>query len=1804
MLKYLFAVFIFCFFSIFSVESWNDSAIFEGNDSELAIEFDDFPNNSTPDLESLFEDSPAIVAKEFKDFSEVPDSADTIDQQSEFALDFHAFPSTVVNGCVNVMSGDYQEATVDFSLPGSLPLELQRYYCGSRKCEKYSFLYGWQLTHGAKLLFYKSKHNHDNAILKGGDRHGIHFKGDRHDRIFSCNESLFKNCMTNCSFGEISAKNNVKNDLLYKYHEAFDLVTADQTCYAFAKSSHDPEREHNTHGYRLEKVHFPKGHSYQYSYGQTFGMPISIQLLNRNGTEIAGLKLQTNPSQYQFLRHPELTYLTSTGEKIGYRFMLYGDHYRAILTEVTPPHSPKIKYSYGLIGGHYKQKRVRKRELPDNRVLEITYDKNDKVKELLSPAGEGNALIATHTFNYYKDGNTRFAEVKNALGEKKRYSWNKHRKRLNTLRTFDQDGNLILKERFRWGDSRNDQSHLTGRIVEEGNGKLIAFQKYRYDQWGNIACSYLYGDFTGKSTPDVYIDNNLKTPPPGSCEVFKKHYTYDEKKRRISEDDGRTVNRFAYFEDTDLVSAQYTCYDGRIQLRRFFSYDVSGAIYKEVSDDGSAELRSDLSDVSERLIKLTKNTATGLPEITKEYAVDLASRQKNLLRKTVNQYDQHGWMVAQTLYDSAKNVVCTLEWNYDSHGNVVLEKDALGYVTRSKYDANDNLIYEEKTDTAAKILTYDCMNRLTSETQVASNDQLHKSYKCDAMGNCISSTDIYGNKTHHDYDAHGRLIKTTFPTVPGMEAKPNITYNRNSIGLATTMTDANGYLLSIEYNLRGKPTCTIYPDGTSERQIYTLWGDLAETTSRDGTKIQYAYDPLGREIKKEWFDKEGMLLKTTSKTYNALHLLSETDGNGVETHYTYDAAGRLASEKTLEKVTTYAYDTLGRKTSTTCASVSTVELYDAADQVIETYTLHSNGEISNRVLKNYDAQGHEVLHQEWNQAGCAITKTEYDPFGRVTCVTNPLGEAIHTTYHHGKAPRQEVTDSLGVKTSTTYDPFGHPVLEQRYDPMGELVEEVKYGYDLNGNKVLRLVTTEEDPIETRWSYDSLNQLKETTEAVGTKDQKRVERRYDDAGRIKTLIKNDDIKLNYEYDALGRRTSMKSSDGSIHYTYKYDQNDNLLQAIDKIQGTTLSRTYDGHNQLTSDTLPYGHTISYAYDSAGHIQEITLPDQTEISYEREGSKLRAVKRKGVLSYTHTYTSHDASLNPTEISFAANSGTLKLDYDLLHRPKAIQTNKWQEKLEFEAHLLKKRHLKDAFGKNTSNYTYDAKDQILSENGTATHQLEYDWQGNPIRYDGHSRKFNKCNALLKDKNHRYTYDKNGNRTSDGVNIYSYDALDRLIKVETPSGVYHYVYDALGRRVARINQDKTTYFLCQEEQEIGTISPSGVIEELQILNPANHAIALELQGTLYVPLHDIFGHVRALLDSEGNCVATYRYSAFGEEQIQGTVLSPWRYAGKRIDEETGFIYFGERYYDPSTLCWLTPDPMEDADGPNLYAYVHNNPLFFVDPDGCLSMDWLNSGWGTGAAIFANVALMASGVGAGFCGITEGFLSGCAGGISGAAIDLALDATTLYGEGGLSAACATATSSTISYNVCKTIGCVAGAAFSCTPAGKAAQVGLNVAKLGVDTIKTAKTAAQVAKTANKVKNASVIGANGAKVANATTTSQKLITCTSSSKLLGFSPVIIEGNANKGLIHIMKRHASESNAKNASKFISGIGKKEISELVNKACMNAKEWEVGINGFHSAIVDVGKVIGTKRDCGSRTSLIRVVLNKNNLHTAHPF
>lgn len=95
------------------------------------------------------------------------------------------------------------------------------------------------------------------------------------------------------------------------------------------------------------------------------------------------------------------------------------------------------------------------------------------------------------------------------------------------------------------------------------------------------------------------------------------------------------------------------------------------------------------------------------------------------------------------------------------------------------------------------------------------------------------------------------------------------------------------------------------------------------------------------------------------------------------------------------------------------------------------------------------------------------------------------------------------------------------------------------------------------------------------------------------------------------------------------------------------------------------------------------------------------------------------------------------------------------------------------------------------------------------------------------------------------------------------------------------------------------------------------------------------------MIDLESHdIIESYQYTAFGEETIYNAcggieknskVDNPWRFAEKRIDQKSGLIHFGHRFYDPMTGRWISQDPAGFIDGPNLYTYLHNNPLNYLD---------------------------------------------------------------------------------------------------------------------------------------------------------------------------------------------------------------------------------------------------------------------------------
>ncbi len=111
----------------------------------------------------------------------------------------------------------------------------------------------------------------------------------------------------------------------------------------------------------------------------------------------------------------------------------------------------------------------------------------------------------------------------------------------------------------------------------------------------------------------------------------------------------------------------------------------------------------------------------------------------------------------------------------------------------------------------------------------------------------------------------------------------------------------------------------------------------------------------------------------------------------------------------------------------------------------------------------------------------------------------------------------------------------------------------------------------------------------------------------------------------------------------------------------------------------------------------------------------------------------------------------------------------------------------------------------------------------------------------------------------------------------------------------------------------------------------------------IYDPQHNIIGLVEA---DSGKVAARYEYGPFGEIiRVSGDAIAkeqPIGFSTKYTDRESGLVYYGYRYYQPLYARWLSRDPLGVNGGMNVYGFVGNNPLMFVDP---LGLDFCEGFW-------------------------------------------------------------------------------------------------------------------------------------------------------------------------------------------------------------------------------------------------------------------
>ena len=198
------------------------------------------------------------------------------------------------------------------------------------------------------------------------------------------------------------------------------------------------------------------------------------------------------------------------------------------------------------------------------------------------------------------------------------------------------------------------------------------------------------------------------------------------------------------------------------------------------------------------------------------------------------------------------------------------------------------------------------------------------------------------------------------------------------------------------------------------------------------------------------------------------------------------------------------------------------------------------------------------------------------------------------------------------------------------------------------------------------------------------------------------------------------------------------------------------------------------------------------------------------------------------------------------------------------------------------------------------------------------------------------YSYDGNGNALSDGIRTFTWNQDNRMISVERAGVTSHYQYNGKGQRVKKVAGGNTTiYHYDPQGNLIEETDGSGNLLADYIYAGTQRLAMVKPDNSVYYYHNDHLGTPLAMTNQAQQVVWSASYLPFGEAVIvTETVKNNFRFPGQYYDAETGLHYNYHRYYDPATGRYVSADPIGLDGGINLFAYVENNPLNWIDPSG------------------------------------------------------------------------------------------------------------------------------------------------------------------------------------------------------------------------------------------------------------------------------
>ena len=787
---------------------------------------------------------------------------------------------------------------------------------------------------------------------------------------------------------------------------------------------------------------------------------------------------------------------------------------------------------------------------------------------------------------------------------------------------------------------------------------------------------------------------------------------------------------------------------------------------------------------------------------------------------------------------------------------------------------------------------------------------------------------------HAVYDDKGLLLRRYepfFSTSPDFEADAAL--------------KAYGVAAEFSYDASGREVGRSKPDGTSTRVAYAAWS----VTSWDANDAIIGSDWAAERRALAADDPRRKALDAAlahADTPTTAHVDAagrtvrtvETDqgGNDRVTITDHDLRGLPVDVIDPRGVTTlsYRYDMLGRLLHEHSA--------DAGDK----WLLR---DAAGRTVDRWDGRGTHV-HQDFDDIGrlreATIDEDGVDEGGGPRVVRrNVYGEATGLPDAEVRARNLrgrvfEVFDDAGTLAIERYDHTGSPLTKRRllradYDapvdwtdadsvdlhPEGHISQA---GYDALGRPREKQLA---DGTTHRYEYGQLGEVRRVT--VSTEDG---------------VLRDETFLEDAVYNARGQRTLARLGNGVV---LRHDFDDRSL----RLSRLRVERPGEASTRRYMD-------VAYTYDPVGNItrwvdrrqeptagatalvQGASITSAREFTYDAHYQLVRATGRVHGALQQHDYR-HSAPGSARMKStrhLSLNNGavmeryTRTYAYDLAGNLKSIRhqaaSRSWKTELWTAPDSNRSAAKHDIDGVEIAN-----PESFFDENGNMVRLphldgLEWDW-ANRL-----------CRAVV--------IERTGERDDD-AEYYVYGADGRRVRKVTKRAIQGgvevtdvvYLDGCEIREVRRgsvIRLRRRTCHVSDGSSRIATVHQWDVDDRGAETDDLN-------QKRIHYRVDNHMGSVSLELDATGDVISYEEYFAFGGtsfiagDSARDVKLKEYRYSGKLRDDTTGLYYYEYRYYAPFIGNWISPDPAGPVDGLNLYRFVRNNPIRFVDPNGLRSDD-------------------------------------------------------------------------------------------------------------------------------------------------------------------------------------------------------------------------------------------------------------------------